>query len=391
MNRRFFYCFIMMFLLVISPSLGLSLGSLKISPVMYRPGTMVSNDYTISGTDRPVEVSAHSAGNVFKHVTVSEVVDNRFTLTIDFPKEEYVPPGAYIITVSAREALTPEEQDAGGISALVGVSKTIEVIVYATEKDVNAALTVPNINQGSDLEFQLGVQSVSYADIASVHGEISVYDTQGKELGKVTTEHKPLPSLEGITFKTPFEASALPVASYSANATVFYDGKQETANANFLIGNMDVLLKDYSKNLTSGFSEFKATVASNWGNPLRNVYAKVFLNDEELLQTPSINLEPWQEGTLKGIMKLDLSPGEHTGILKLFFEGEGKQVPIIVNVLPETGPTPTLASTSEVKQEVQEAKPSLLVPGIVAFVIFTTLIVIVLLRRKRREGVSDDF
>ncbi len=388
----FFGFVFLLFLLIVPFTLAIGLGGKALSPVMYKPGITITNEYFITGTERPVEVLLDTGG-IFKHVKVTEVVNNQFNLILDFPKGENIPPGSYSISVAVREIPTPKELQAAGVGVFAGVSKNIEVIVYSMDKDVKIGLNAPNINQGSDVQFELGVSSVTYQDIASVRGEITIYDAQRKELGKISTEEKPLPSLEGVNFRPMFESNYLPVAEYSAKAVVFYDGKQESVNTTFLIGNMDVLLKDHTKELTTGYSEFSAQVASNWGNPLRNVYAKVFFDGQELLQTPSMNLEPWQEGTLKGIMKVDLALGERVGELQLFFEGESKKLPLKVKVIEETSPivAPTPELTEETKKEIQEAQPFRLVPAIVTFVILAIILVLVLLRRRYKEGKVDDF
>ncbi|MEK6900534.1 MAG: hypothetical protein AABX05_05400, partial [Nanoarchaeota archaeon] len=74
-------------------------------------------------------------------------------------------------------------------------------------------------------------------------------------------------------------------------------------------------------------------VKNNWGHRLRYVYAKRSLDGAELLQTPTINLEPWQESELKGLIKVELAPGIYAGKIKLFYENEDKEIPVTIKVL----------------------------------------------------------
>ena len=95
---------------------------------------------------------------------------------------------------------------------------------------------------------------------------------------------------------------------------------------------MDVSVQNYSQSLTQGFDTIWITVKNNWGNRIRNVYAKLYVQEEELVHTSSIDLEPWQEGRIESLMQVPLSPGAYNASLRLFFEGEQKIIPITLQV-----------------------------------------------------------
>src|SRR3989338_7148335 len=136
----------------------------------------------------------------------------------------------------------------------------------------------------------------------------------------------------------PFPTKGLEANEYSARAMVFYDGQELALNSSFKIGAIDISLLNYSQVLEQGFNEFFVEVESRWGDVLKNVYAKEFLNDEEILPTPSISLNPWEKGVLKSIAKVDLLPGSYAGKIELFFEGEMKEMPITVLVKEAVAP-----------------------------------------------------
>ena len=332
MKKRYLLSLLFLLLIVlILPSVtALSLNGNKLGTIIYEPGKIITNHYAIADTNQEVEVSV--GGELTEYLSVSEVVNNEFDLIINFP-EEIIPLGSYSFGLSVTEI---SDEESGGLGALVSVSKTFQVEVYSYEKEIGVSFNSPSVNEGNPVNFQLGVQSKCYQDIDSVKGEITVYDFQNKELGKLKTEEISLKSLDSQTFIAAFDTLGLPAGSYWAKAIVYYDGQQKIVNNTFKIGNMDLVLKNYTSELKQGFSEFKVNVVNNWGNELRNVYAKLLINNQELLQTPNINLAPWKEGELKGILKVDLELGEYEGILQLFFESEMREEPIKIVVIEKT-------------------------------------------------------
>ena len=362
--------------LVLPPVTALALSGKALSPVTYIPGETIINHYIIYGSNFPVKVQAD--GGIFKHVTITDLVNNEFDLIIDFPTEEHVPAGLYAIGLSVLEDAPP----LAGIASQVAISKNIEVIVYSQEKDIRSSLNVPNINEGSNLSFQLGVTSVSYTDINEVHGLITFYNVLNKEVDSVVTEKRPLKSLSGTTFTNSLPDRSFSSGNYWAKAIVYYDGKQQVVNTTFLIGSMDILLKNYTIELQRGFTEFSVRIANNWGNTLRNVYARLFINGTEILQTPSRDLEPWEEGELQGIIKVNFPPGVYSGLLTVYFEGENKEFSLTLHVLGEEEKLPSLP-IKEAEKKVQEAKAINLVPAI--FVPFLLLVVLLLVLWRRRS------
>ena len=325
---------IFLFLLIIIPPVNaLGIVGRAYDKIIYLPGTTVSSSYEVIDTSFPVV--AYVDSNVFKGIKVTPIINNHFDVIIHFPEDEFVPTGIYRMAISVTEK--PEELGSG-IGSLVTVSKAFTIVVYSYDKDINLYFLAPSINEGNNITFALTVNSVGYKDIDSVKAKINVYDHNNNLLGSLNTPEQPLPALGSLNFNPKFDASKLPAGDYWAEAIVTYDGLQKEINSTFLIGNIDLTLNDYTKELQQGFNDFSIKVTNNWGNQLRNIYAKVFINNEELLHTPSINLDAWQPGELTGIMKIDFDPGVYQGIIKLFYEGENKEVPISVKVIAAAKP-----------------------------------------------------
>ncbi len=318
---------LLLFLVLLPSIAALSLTGKKLSPVTYIPGSKIVNHYVVSDTNYPVEISISS--EPFSHIYTTSVINNEFDLILDFPAEEFIPPGSYTIGLKAAEM---PSGSMGAISSKVAVSNVIYVEVLSYDKDVNVFLSAPNINEGSNETITLNVNSMGYPNIDEVYSKLSIYDYQNKLIEEKVTEKKALPGLGSITFASTFDTGGLAANNYEARAIVFYDGRMEAANVSFLIGNMDVSVQNYSQSLTQGFDTIWITVKNNWGNRIRNVYAKLYVQEEELVHTSSIDLEPWQEGRIESLMQVPLSPGAYNASLRLFFEGEQKIIPITLQV-----------------------------------------------------------
>ncbi len=389
MNKK-----ILILLFLVSVFLGysfsvsaLALSGKHIGQVVYKPGTTFTNSYEVYGSDKNVVVQVDSGG-VFKHFRTTPLVNGKFEVVLDFPADEYIAPGEYVIGLSVREESPKNEdgEDIGGIGALVAVSKKLYVIVYAYEKDVQAGLDIPNINQGSKTNVNLGVNSVSYKNIDMVKADIILYDDATKtEIMRKMTKEKKLKSLQSVTFKETFDTEKLEAKQYFVRSLVTYDGITEEVNKTFLIGNMDLVLKDYSRELAQGYSDFSVTVANNWGNELKNIKAKLFLDGDELLEMPTISLGAWQEGQLKGIVKVDLKPDLYTGELQLFFEGESKKVPIEIRVVKSTA-----VATAPTEQQPLSAEESNSWIFISVAILIVVIGIVIYLKKRRGES-ADEF
>ncbi len=320
------FLFLFLFIILLPSLPALSLSGNSISPIIFEPGKSITNHYTI--VDTPSEVEVLLSGDLLEYVQITPLENNGFDLLINFP-DEFISPGTYHLSLTVKE----KNPSTSGISSLLSLVKNFVVEVYSHEKEIELSMVSPSVNEGNPVIFQVNIQSRSYSNIDSIRAKIDVYDPENKKLSALNTNEKSLPALASETLTASFPTTNLKPGEYTAQATVFYDGKQKSTNNTFRIGKMDVLIKNYTKQLQQGFSDFSVTVFNNWGHPLRNVYAKLLLSSQELLQTPSLDLEPWQEAQLQGIVKVDFPPGEYQGKIQLFFESESKDVPITITIV----------------------------------------------------------
>ncbi len=371
MSKNNFILLLCILFAVSLPSLtALSLNGPKLSPIIFEPGRTLTNHYAITDTNKQVEVRV--GGDLEEYIRITEVINNEFDLIISFP--DYLTPGTYHFDLTAEEVAASES---GGIGTLLSVSKRFIVEVYTYDKYVEISLSAPSVNEGTPVHFQFSVTSKGYKDINFIQGRITVFDDHNNTLGTVTTEEKPLKALGSETLTADFNTEGLLADEYRADGIVFYDGQQKTAATVFRIGQMDLLLLNHTIEVEEGFSEYTMEVLNNWGNELRNVYAKLFVEGEEVLQTPSINLEPWQQGTVGGIINLEKNPGPYPALIKLFFEGETREESFTITVIEK-------ASAEELHAKLERSNRNLAVLASV-IVLLTSSIVLLMVLFKRKE------
>lgn len=361
--------------LLIPSVIALNVQGNILGPLNYEPGKNILNHYSVIDTDKNITVSL--TGDLLEYVKIINQKNNEFDLSINFP-QKLIEPGSYAFQLSVVEQ--PLE-NMGGASSLLSVNKRFTVEVYSDEKELSAALIAPHVNVGTPVPFQVQLTSRGYKNIDRVQAEITIYDSNNNKVGKISTSVLPLPALTSRTLTAIFETKNLLPGEYHALAVVTYDGKQKnTAPVIFKIGSMDILLKDYTKILQQGYSEFSMNITNNWGNELRQIYAIVYLQNQEILHTPSISLAPWEEGELKGLVKVELLPQNYSGKIQLFYESETKEIPIKVEIiLPPSAASDSFSSGTII-----------LILSITLLVILIIVIIIIYLWRRGDKNERDE-
>lgn len=348
------------FMFLIPTAYALSLSGDQISPIIYEPGKVIENSYSISETDLEVDVALDGNQDILRYLSLEDLTDDKFNLKIQFPDALTISPGSYPFSLSVTEI----QGEGAKLGSLLSVGRQFVVEVYSYEKAIEASLSAPSINQGSDMELSLTVKSRTYSNIDVVNAKISVYDKFGKKMGEVFTESQSLDSLSSISFSVPFGTKNLPLGDYRAEAVINYDSQQKTVDDEFKIGDLDVIIENFTSPVASGFSDFEIQVRNNWGDGVGDVYAQLFIGENMILHTPSINLEAWAVGKLSAIGNFDLSPGEYPAVLKIFFEGEQKEEQITLNIV-ESENKPLTTSNVLV----------ILLSGVILSIIFLSLMI----------------
>ena len=317
---------ILIFCVLASSAYGLSLRGNHLSPIIFEPGKKIVNHYIIEGTDQGVEVTL--GGEIIQYVRITEVVNNQFDLIIEVP--EILPePGSYSFSLHVKEI---GNQEGSGVGSLLSVNLNFVVEVPPHGKAIGLSFEIPDVNEHEPVSIYVNIESKGLEDITMLRGHVAIYDQENNSVAFVTLKEKPLSALSSTSLSTNLPPDKLPAGKYWAEAIVNYDGEEKIARDKFKIGNLDLIFVDYSSQLEQQFGEFWTIVENNWGNSIQTVYAIVFINETELLTTPSISLGPWQQGELKGILRTDFAPGNYSGSIQLFYDGLSKKENVIFTI-----------------------------------------------------------
>ncbi|MDP3699000.1 MAG: hypothetical protein Q8R47_05425 [Nanoarchaeota archaeon] len=347
---------------------GLDLRGDHLSPIIFEPGKKIVNHYVIDGTDKKVTLSL--GGELLEYVQVTEVINNQFDLIIEVP-EKLPEPGSYSFSLQVTEV---SDSDQSGVGSLVSVSLRFIVEVPPHGKAISISFDVPDINEHEPVPFSVKVESKGLEDITSLKGFITIYDLQNKSRAFLSLKEKPLPALVSTSLSASLPPDRLAPGRYRAEAVVDYDGKEKAAQDTFKIGNLDLILLNYSSRLEKDFGEFWAIVENNWGNPIQTVYATVSINGTELLTTPTLSLGPWQRDTLNGILRTDFAPGNYSGIIQLFYDDLSKTEEVMFTIF-------------EPPKETQKTSAAtiLIISGILLLIVISFIIGQVLIKKQRNK------
>ena len=330
MNTRFFLLSFFSLIFTLPTLLALDLHVQHLSPIIFEPGKVIENVYTISGANHPVEASI--GGEFKKYAQISPIVNNQFTLTIRVP-QNLPEPGTYRdLSLQVKEVAEP---NAAGTATALSVNLNFVIEVPPHGKKIALALSAPNVNIGDPLPVKLEVTSKGLEKIDSLSAQLLVLNQENKSIFSIKTPKITLPALQSHLFEMEIPAKEFTPASYTLLAQVFYDTLTENVSTTFTIGNKSIVLKNYTKEIRSGFNDFAIILENRWGNSIPDVYAKLFIMGEEHLHTPTITLNPWEAYEFKGIINLNLTPQDYPGQIKIFFDGQELTEDINVKVIPE--------------------------------------------------------
>ena len=383
MKKGIFFFVIVFLILFSSFSLAISISGKSLPKVLFEPGKIVTNEYTISSSDNDVSLTLNGDERLLNFMELKKVSSKSYLLTINFPNKINIDPGIYRIGLYAQE-------NAGSDSA-VGVSLWVEKVlfihVYTKEKNIEANIYAPSINVGDDMIINLGVESRTYSDISNVNAKINVFDSDNILIGKIDSSNQKLDSLDSLSFEIPFNSKNLVQGSYIVVSDVDYDGNMLQMNDSFEVGKLDLKLINYPTQVPKGFAQFNIQVKNNWGNSLSNVYAKLIIDEKEIFQTPTINLGAWEKGQLSSIGNFDMSYGDYNSQIVLFFEGQNKVEKVILKIIE-----------NEVTQKINEDQlksssytNTILVTTVLIIMLIIIVMLLVKFRHKSRNEDEEEF
>jgi hypothetical protein len=307
----------LIFLLPVANSIGLL--SPEIGTIIYRTG--YEQELTYYALNYNYDFEPYISGPIAKYMTIDRLTDSstgmkQFNVKIKFPDSIELDPGLYVNHVGVREVGRP----GGMVSALTAVQTKLRVEVLSNEKAITAEFDAPDANEKSKMTFRVDVRSATYQYISMVTAKITIYDDENNTLATFDTSKTSLESGQSKTLDSTWDNSALKPGNYRAEALVIFDGKTMLLEDKFKIGTLMIRINDYTDQFVAyRINEFKVDIENVWNNPVNNIYAELFVEGEKVLKTATINLNPWEKGTITSYWNVTHEPGEYNGKIKLYY------------------------------------------------------------------------
>ena len=298
----------------------------------------------IPGKTEAISFSVSSSKAMYYNVTVRGDKEGLFTIptepglikgsdsfSVSFTQPLYEKPGKKQYQVCATQ-LPEKSYGKRQISALVSVCGTILLFVPYPEKYLDLNFLTENVNHGETAYFLVSAVSRGTDYIKTITGHIQIYDAEQNSLVAVV----PLTPISGLETDERGEMYAewstldAKPGKYKAIANIKFDEESETVTKEFRVGTLDIVLNNYSTQITGGgIRQFNVSVSSLWNEKINDVYAKVFVYDNssriitEFQTISTVINEPFGTVRLSGYLDASkLEPGEYPINIQVFFEGK---------------------------------------------------------------------
>ncbi|RMF55633.1 DUF3324 domain-containing protein [Candidatus Woesearchaeota archaeon] len=338
-------CFIV-FLIFAQTAFAIGIGGSELNPsVVFEPNLNLKYSYQIITTlsepsDYEVYVKMGKNDNIdlTKYVTIEPTThfsnvkpgDNPyFTVKVNLP-ESIEEPGYHSIIVGVVEA----ETQGGALNSRTAAETYITILSLFPGKLLKSQVSVRNTNADEETEVKVNVQNLGEETINSVKAKIQVFDSDNNVVRELTTKSISLGPGKKDVIKEPLSVQGLQPGEYSVKAFITYDGREDSAENTFKIGELSVNIVDYSKVFYSNqINEFNIQVESVWNHHIKDVYAEVIVENKRV-KTPTTSIDPWQKKIITGYFDTrGIKPGTYAGQIIVHFNGKTSLKDIQVQIV----------------------------------------------------------
>lgn len=384
MKKKIFLLFLVLFSLAYLPGVyGVGIQSENLErKVNFEPNLAVEYSYIIKATTtQPHKIEFD--GDLAQYFTA---VPNSFEMINEGEKKPFtvkmaLPPSIETPGIHKTRVCASESKSSGGeVGSMTRSCGVIYVLVFFDGKKLVGTLGVKDINVGDEAVFGLGLENWGKQGIDKVKAKINVYDSSGQVVATVTGPETSIPAKGKITQEVIWATSSATLpGQYKALAEIDGDGNKITSEKIFLVGSKNVELAGYTQSLKKGgIQRFEATLKNAWGLPLSNVYFILKVKDQEV-KSPSLDLKPWEEGiTAAFIDTSSLAEGGNTGKVKIFYEGETKEVDVTFKVGSEE-------ASGKIKEEAKSSSGKQ-VYWVIGVILTLAILTVIFYLVKKRAG-----
>ncbi len=256
----------------------------KIVHLDFEPNLIYASNYTFWGAPN---FDIKLTGSLVKYATIIDPDPGGGKRTIEVTlklPEQLSPPGKWDLNVGAVE--TGGSQ--GGVGAVAGIFEPVYIHVPYPGYYLEAGINIANIEQNETARAEIVMVNYGKNDITDLKMDFNVLNDINET---VFSTKRTLASLAvGATRSefVEFDTRSIPPGDHKAIVNLFYHGSTASSERNFKIGNVDVRLLSYPKELfIEQVSKFPVEVEVNW-RASRPLFAKVFIDGKLVGTSPSL-------------------------------------------------------------------------------------------------------
>jgi len=371
--RKTIFFLLMIILSTSVYSISLSSARSYPKPILFEPGLVFSEDLVMS--QYRYESEPYIEGDLIEYAIITNHEDygnyQTFTVILTLP-EKLDRAGIHTLYIGARE-LPPVE---GGIVGLTRARKLRQFLVLYDEKIAKFyELLTPNVNEGQTTKFSFKAESLSKQKITGIEVDIKIYDFDRKLINTLNINKFDLESAERKSISIEFDSQGLTPGQYFAEAEIHWENEITKLESSFKIGTLNLQILNFTRNFTAGqINKINIEVESKWNGKINDVYAQLFVDDEEQTSTQTYNIGPFEKKEITGYLDLSyVDSGKHKLKIILNYENEKTVVEDDINVIGEGKKKPITITFNSME-----------IMMFLVIIILTLIIVVILQQRKKK-------
>ena len=202
--------------------------------------------------------------------------------------------------------------------------------------------SAPNLNVDEESSFRITMNNLGEPVINSAKAKIEIIDmrTNNSVTTLKTSTTYNIQSKETPEIKATFSSVGLKPGQYKAIATFSWDENISTEEKFFRIGQMDVVMHNFTRLFeVDSINRMFINVSSGWNNKIKHLDAKILIYDLETNQeltsfkALSSSLDPWENKKLEAYFDTKgLEKKEYKAGIEFKFDGLIKKVEGIIRI-----------------------------------------------------------
>lgn len=302
MNKKIYFMFVLIFMLIIPCVMGLGITPAR-TTVNFEPNLEKEVSFSVINSEaKDLNLVVSVQGELAEYVSLSETSfsmsstqDSKEVLyNVNLPSE--LSPGLHTAEIMVLQS--PESKDLSEtyIEATLAVITQLYIYVPYPGKYAEADLSVFNLDDGN-VQFVIPVISRGEFDLTSVKANIDIFTSLNEKVATINTNEIEILSKERKEVTALWDTTNINAGPYRVVATLIYDEQTLKLERNFNVGKKRLSIESIEVNdFTLGdIAKFEILVKNEWGENMSDVYVQMLVrNNGEFIgdfKSPNYEIE----------------------------------------------------------------------------------------------------